>query len=42
MWQALYGRHLRWYAENHKMDKEKKAREAKMWFGCGRRYTVDT
>ena len=29
IWQALYGRHLRWYAENHKINKKKRKSQSR-------------
>ena len=31
IWQALYGRHLRWYAENHKINKKKEKKPVPKW-----------
>ena len=31
IWQALYGRHLRWYGENHKIDKKEEKKSVPKW-----------
>ena len=31
IWQALYGRHLRWYGENHKVDKNEEKKSVPKW-----------